>query len=606
MRFNHLVKEWAWRVNNGMPDPKKRTHLQILEDVLRDYKYSEDFIQEYILQIEAVCQQGQNPGRDGCVAADGAKGSGKKAEDEPKKEKSKEEKAATIKQIMSHDGPLPMELRVQKKEILDELRQDAAQDSKNGKEIREALDSIKTLDGTDRENRELLIALGQTYTERDNAGWDKNSFGMADRDQLNKNEKQLMELYGDGSPEHVEKGVRNIRKNKVSEQEVKEMFDTLPPKLQKYLKSAGKGGKNVGDNHFVGYRKKDGTITSDRNDPDLEIGPDGKPVAERRNLPSKARAMLILRIYKEQGGMCAYTGLPLDLESMDLEHVVGLNNKDKGDPKDHVLDRENDNNFVITTSAANQKKSDDSMGTFYERHVHPLKDKTKEDFEKMDAARETAGVIQTKTEITAMRMMNNPVLKTKKGDSITLEEYEALPEDERPEIKPISGGGIEPAEMNPNVTDESLMREFDSEEQQFKETRDILNEQSDDKSYKAKVYSLQSKLGKKVIQSMGLTGNLASEEGRRTNKQNEGVYKAFALEIAAASPEDRKKLKQIWQDGIKFANSRDGKGNLVNGKFNGKNQPQEFRKFIIREMKKRGIKPKHTVSEKYKGAWKTD
>ena len=105
---------------------------------------------------------------------------------------------------------------------------------------------------------------------------------------------------------------------------------------------------------------------------------------------------------------------------------------------------------------------------------------------------------------------------------------------------------------------------------------------------------------------MGLTGNLASEEGRRTNKQNEGVYKAFALEIAAASPEDRKKLKQIWQDGIKFANSRDGKGNLVNGKFNGKNQPQEFRKFIIREMKKRGIKPKHTVSEKYKGAWKTD
>ena len=74
MRFNYLVKEWAWRVNNGMPDPKKRTHLQILEDVLRDYKYSEEFIQEYILQIEAVCKQGQNPGRDGCVAADGAKG----------------------------------------------------------------------------------------------------------------------------------------------------------------------------------------------------------------------------------------------------------------------------------------------------------------------------------------------------------------------------------------------------------------------------------------------------------------------------------------------------------------------------------------------------
>jgi len=91
MRFNYLVKEWAWRVNNGMPDPKKRTHLQILEDVLRDYKYSEEFIQEYILQIEAVCQQGQNPGRDGCVAADGSKGTGKKAEKEPKKKSSSPE-----------------------------------------------------------------------------------------------------------------------------------------------------------------------------------------------------------------------------------------------------------------------------------------------------------------------------------------------------------------------------------------------------------------------------------------------------------------------------------------------------------------------------------
>ena len=93
MRFNYLVKEWAWRVNNGMPDPKKRTHLQILEDVLRDYKYSEDFIQEYILQIEAVCQQGQNPGRDGCTAADGSKGTGKKAKEEPaKSEKPKQTK----------------------------------------------------------------------------------------------------------------------------------------------------------------------------------------------------------------------------------------------------------------------------------------------------------------------------------------------------------------------------------------------------------------------------------------------------------------------------------------------------------------------------------
>ena len=49
--IDSIIRDWAWQVNDGMPDPKKRTHLQILEDVLRDYKYSEEFINEYISQI---------------------------------------------------------------------------------------------------------------------------------------------------------------------------------------------------------------------------------------------------------------------------------------------------------------------------------------------------------------------------------------------------------------------------------------------------------------------------------------------------------------------------------------------------------------------------
>ena len=40
MDINTMVGEWAYRVNNGMPDPKNRNHLELLEAVLRDYKYS--------------------------------------------------------------------------------------------------------------------------------------------------------------------------------------------------------------------------------------------------------------------------------------------------------------------------------------------------------------------------------------------------------------------------------------------------------------------------------------------------------------------------------------------------------------------------------------
>ena len=65
----------------------------------------------------------------------------------------------------------------------------------------------------------------------------KNNLGLADRDQMVKNEKNLMELYDDAKPELVEQGVRKVRKNKVSEKFVAESFDTLPPKLKKYLSS---------------------------------------------------------------------------------------------------------------------------------------------------------------------------------------------------------------------------------------------------------------------------------------------------------------------------------------------------------------------------------
>ena len=54
MNINYLIKDWAWRVNDGMPDPKDRNHLELLEDVLRNYKYSEEFISEYIDSIKNV------------------------------------------------------------------------------------------------------------------------------------------------------------------------------------------------------------------------------------------------------------------------------------------------------------------------------------------------------------------------------------------------------------------------------------------------------------------------------------------------------------------------------------------------------------------------
>ena len=49
--IDNLVREWSWRVNDGCPDPKNRSHVVVLETVLRQYKYSENFIEAYIQQL---------------------------------------------------------------------------------------------------------------------------------------------------------------------------------------------------------------------------------------------------------------------------------------------------------------------------------------------------------------------------------------------------------------------------------------------------------------------------------------------------------------------------------------------------------------------------
>jgi hypothetical protein len=49
--IDNLVREWSWRVNDGMPDPKNRSHIVVLEAVLRQYKYSDSFIKAYISQL---------------------------------------------------------------------------------------------------------------------------------------------------------------------------------------------------------------------------------------------------------------------------------------------------------------------------------------------------------------------------------------------------------------------------------------------------------------------------------------------------------------------------------------------------------------------------
>ena len=52
MLIDKLVKDWAWRVNDGCPDPSKKDHLDLLEQTLRAGGMTEEFIKQFISEID--------------------------------------------------------------------------------------------------------------------------------------------------------------------------------------------------------------------------------------------------------------------------------------------------------------------------------------------------------------------------------------------------------------------------------------------------------------------------------------------------------------------------------------------------------------------------
>ena len=61
MNINALIRDWAWRVNDGMPDPKNRNHIQVLEAVLKAHKYPQEFIDGYLKNLTEAEVDSETP-----------------------------------------------------------------------------------------------------------------------------------------------------------------------------------------------------------------------------------------------------------------------------------------------------------------------------------------------------------------------------------------------------------------------------------------------------------------------------------------------------------------------------------------------------------------
>jgi hypothetical protein len=491
--------------------------------------------------------------------------SGGGKEKEPKKEKPEKLSDDELKDKLVDDEVskiMNFEDRITDLEARARWKEESGETTKQIEALENVRESIKTLDGSYRDRAALLQAVGFLYTGRSNSGIGKNNLGLIDRDQLNKNKETLIAGYDDAIPEKVEKYVRSVRKNKVSERFVDDSYNALPKPLQAALKRKGRAGDDAakGGGHFLGYNAvSDGKTytTSDVNDPNIQKGKDGKPEAVRGNTGTTERAKVCWRIYLEQGGVDAYTGLPLDIEEMDLEHVVGFQNKDKGKPTgEDYANREHEANQVMCSSRANQQKTDLSMKDFFETRVDPLNDKTPDDFKALDKGLKQANEITTTAEQVALSLQGDIRYKVKGGGDTT------NPDD--PNVVKSDAGTpkVADATLGENVTAPLLVEHFRLEDEKYDNIKKSLLGEGGavtDPDDVKKIKGLKSKIGRRTLQAMGLPRGVLDPSGRRSVpiSGTDNYYRNFLGKMAAKPYKERQKFKDGWQEGMLLVGSKE-------------------------------------------------
>ena len=371
-------------------------------------------------------------------------------------------------------------------------RQRKMMEKKFGK-FTESLNNIPS--ATDKKSFLASMAHAKTFEGRVNAGAGKNNLGYADVQNLEANRDRLIKGYGDGSPEQIKKFVDSVRSIEVSDDFVDTSYDVLPETFKKSLKGKGQvtNDKYVSDDkahkdmHYLG-KDKDGNI-------------------KRGMASTNDRAKLMWRIYLEQGGRDAYTGLPLDIQSMDLEHVRGFNNKDGGKPgKEEWEQRENNDNMTLINSNINQTKVDLSMKDFFEQRVDPDKDKSEEDF---------GGIEKLFDKQNEIMSVGEELSKTLLGEG---------------------GKGL-----GNEVTREVLREHFSGDDTRYNDLREEFRKVATDEKDKKKANGMKSKMGKTLLKATGLSRGITDPSGRRTVALQENVYRGFLESMAGAKSSDRQK-----------------------------------------------------------------
>jgi hypothetical protein len=328
------LADWAYRVNDGCPDPHNRTHIQVLEGVLRQYGCTEEFISEYVPRVHnpQLTEDGDDDKYVHKSSGVYVKKGQEDNEDATRYEKTDDGKYKK----KEGDGESGEDDRDYKQKMLltPEPGSDAAEEKdKEGSEADETSSDSKStfekLEPNSKENTDKKIQINKNLSENLNfieenydkvrlkTGGGSNSPSIQDVKDLKEFTEKRM-AQNERRKEALEKGEEfneevyvhpSIKQRNIPDKTVDKAMDYFENKLGdkefgKLLKKFSAGG--AVPRHLTKVTK-------------LKKGEEGYPGIDK-NSPGYIRAKKVLKLYLKNDCKSPVTGKPLPLSHMEPDH----------------------------------------------------------------------------------------------------------------------------------------------------------------------------------------------------------------------------------------------------------------------------------------------
>ena len=326
--LNKIVKEWSYRVEDGKPNPNKSAHLYHLSEILIEYKWTFEVIEEFLDNLNEVdivknkksgnvySVQTHNSGTQDLVKKDASEDDIEKIKNddaEPKKEKS-------IKNSQKEN-----------KEVLDKISKE-----KNPKK-KEALKAEYITNQLDNMLRVSSIEKG--------AG----RYNMT-REDVQDYRKYLEKIMAD-SEDEPKKSI-----DKIKEERKIKYGEITEDDVDKFIEDLEVGSKSGGEK-------------SDEYDPTIVAGikskvrGKGQPGSSYTSGEAGAeRYRNVIRAYLETGGISPITDKEIPFSECQLDHIVSLGNEGKDESDNWMFMEERFNQYK------NKKTDEDIRADLEENH----------------------------------------------------------------------------------------------------------------------------------------------------------------------------------------------------------------------------------------------